>query len=127
MGWRFERVNDIWPSIQVIVEQIDLIKQAIEAIENVKEELGEMPKEVVIIIQFLNSKNKYELQELDIPDRTSTILEVKGVLAKRNLMLSLEDKCQTMQLVADRFMTKFELLREKELPSPLVKNDKLMT
>ena len=54
-------------------------------------------------------------------------MEVKRVLAKRNLMLNLEDKCQTMQLVFDSFMTKFELLREKGLPSPLVIKDKLMT
>ena len=86
-----------------------------------------MPEEAVRIIQFINSKNKHELQELDISDRIGTILEVKRVLAKRNLMLNLEDKCQTMQLAIDRFMTKFELLREKGLPSPLVINDKLMT
>jgi len=67
-----------------------------------------MPKEAVRIIQFLNSRNKYELSELDIPDTTSTILEVKMVLAKRNLMINLEDKCQTMQLVVDRLITKFE-------------------
>ena len=32
-----------------------------------------------------------------------------------------------MQLAVDGFMTKFELLREKGLPIPLVINDKLMT
>ena len=86
-----------------------------------------MPEEATRIIHFLNSKNKYELQELEIPDRTCTILEVKRVLTKRNLMLNLEDNCQTMQLPIDRFMVKFELLRQKGLPNPLVINDKLMT
>ena len=86
-----------------------------------------MPEEAARIIHFLNSKNKYELQELEIPDMLGTTLEVKRVLTKRNLMLNLEDKCQTMQLVIDRFMTKSELLREKGLTSPLVINDKLMT
>ncbi len=42
-------------------------------------------------------------------------------------MLNLEDKCQNMQLVVDKFMAKFELLKEKGLPNPLVINDKLMT
>jgi len=42
-------------------------------------------------------------------------------------MLNLEDKCQTMQLAIDRFMVKFEILRQKGLPNPLVINDKLMT
>ena len=31
-----------------------------------------------------------------------------------------------MQGVVDRFMAKFQILREKWLPSPLVINDKLM-
>jgi len=42
-------------------------------------------------------------------------------------MLNLEDKCQTMQLTIERFMVKFELLKKKGLPNPLVINDKLMT
>jgi len=54
-----------------------------------------MPEEATRIIHFLNS-NKYELQELDIANRTGTILEVKKVLTKRNLMMNLEDKYQTM-------------------------------
>jgi len=70
-----------------------------------------MPKEASRIIQLLNSKNKYELQELDIADRTSTILEMKKVITKRNLMMQLEDKCQTMELAIDRFMVKFDALR----------------
>ena len=56
-----DSINDIWPSIQVIFEQIDLIKQATKSIERVKTELGDVPEEVVGIIHFLNSKNKYEL------------------------------------------------------------------
>ena len=89
--------------------------------------MGDMPEEAARIIHFLNSKNNNELQELEIPNRTSTILEVKRVLTKRNLMLNLEDKCQTMQLAIDRLMVKFEILRQKGLPNPLVINDKLMT
>jgi len=70
-----------------------------------------MPEEATRIIHFLNSKNKCELQELDMADRTRTISEVKNVLTKRNLMMNLEDKCQTMQLTIDRFMVKFDVLR----------------
>lgn len=43
------------------------------------------------LIHFLNRKNKYELQELDIEDKTETILEVRKFLSKKNLMLNLED------------------------------------
>lgn len=70
-----------------------------------------MPEQATRLIHFLNSKNKYELQELETPDRTGTILEVKKVLTKRNLMMNLDDKCQTMQLAIDRFMVKFDVLR----------------
>ena len=42
-------------------------------------------------------------------------------------MSNLEHKCQNMKLAVDRFMAKFELLKEKGLPNPLVINDKLMT
>ena len=41
-------------------------------------------------------------------------------------MINMEDKCQTMQLAIDRFMVKFDALRHKGLPNPLVINDRLM-
>ena len=58
----------------MIFEQNDLVKEAIEAIQRVKDELGDMPGESPKLIHFLNSKNKYELQELDIAERIGTIL-----------------------------------------------------
>ena len=91
-----------------------------------KAELGDLPKEATRIIHCVNSKNKYELQQLEIPDRTGTTLEVKRVLTKRNLMLNLEDKCQSMQMTIEKFMVKFEFLRQNGFPNPLVINDKLM-
>lgn len=69
------------------------MKEALEAIWRVEIELGDMLEEANRIIHFLNSKNKYELQELEIPDRIGTILEVKRVLTKGNLILNPEDKC----------------------------------
>lgn len=86
-----------------------------------------MPEEATRIIQFLNSKNKYDLQELEIEDRTETIFEVRKVLSKRNLKRNLEDKCQNMQVAIDIFMAKFQISREKGLPRPLVINDNLVT
>jgi len=121
-----DSVDDILPSIQVIFEQNDLVKEATKAIQRVNAELGDTLEEATRIIQFLNSKNNYELQELDINDRTGTILEVKKVLTKRNLMMNLEDKCQTMELAIGRFMVKLDALRQKGLPNPMVINDRLM-
>ena len=39
-----ESINDIWSSIQIIFEQINLVKVAIQEIEKTKEELGGEPK-----------------------------------------------------------------------------------
>jgi len=79
------------------------------------------------LITFLNSKNRYRLDELEIEDRTATILEIKKVLTKRNLMLNMEKRCQSIQTDIDSFMLKYGILREKGLPSPMVIHDKLMT
>jgi hypothetical protein len=46
-----------------------------------------MPTEENTIIRFLNSKLKEELEALQIEDMTETILEVKKVLTKREIML----------------------------------------
>lgn len=86
-----------------------------------------MPEDATRIIQFLNNENKYELQELEIEDRTETILEVRKVLSKGILILNLEDKCENMQVAVDRFMAKLQILREKGSHNPLLINDKLMT
>lgn len=42
-------------------------------------------------------------------------------------MLNLEKRCQSIQADINRFITKFGILREKGLPSPMVIHDKLMT
>ena len=41
-------------------------------------------------------------------------------------MIQLEDKFQNMEVVITRFMIKFDVLRKKGLPNPLVINDILM-
>ena len=87
----------------------------------------DQPEDANRLIHFLNIKNRHKLNELGIEDRTEAILEVKKVLSKRNLMLNLEEKCHNMQAAIDRFMVKFQILRDKGLPSPMVINDKLMT
>jgi len=63
-----------------------------------RERLGEMPTDAANIIKLLNSKSRYQLEEVEIGDRTATILEVKKVLTKRNLIDRLEEKCETFEL-----------------------------
>jgi hypothetical protein len=80
-------INEIWPMIQIMFEQNELVQRRKQAIEKIKVELGDMPTQANEIIKFLNSKTREELEELKIEDRTETILEVKRVLTKRGLML----------------------------------------
>jgi len=52
--------------------------------------LGDKPEEATQLINFLNSKSKKQLEQWDIEDQTATILDIKKVLIKNNLMLNLE-------------------------------------
>ena len=67
-------IAEIWPCIQIIFEQKELIKRAFDVITNIKQELREMPTTTTNIIKFLKSKNIYELDDLGVDDRTKTIL-----------------------------------------------------
>ena len=40
----------------------------------IKDKLGDKHNEASNIIEFLNSKNKYELEDIEIDDKTETIL-----------------------------------------------------
>jgi chromosome segregation ATPase len=120
-------MNEIWPMIQIMFEQNELVQRSKQAIEKIRSELGEMPTQANEIIKFLNSKTKEELEELRIEDRTETIFEVKRVLTKRGLMLQLEEKVQAMDLGVQRFFSKIEALQKKGLPGLKVINNKLMT
>jgi molecular chaperone DnaK (HSP70) len=89
-------INEIWPMIQIMFEQNELVQRSKQAIEKIRVELGDRPTQANDIIKFLNSKTREELEELKIEDITETILEVKRVLTKRSLMLQLEEKVQVM-------------------------------
>lgn len=69
------------------------MEKAKQANANINAQLGEMPATSNNIIKFLNSKNRYESDDLGVDDRTKTILEVKKVLTKKNLVLQLTEKC----------------------------------
>ena len=67
-------------------EKNDLVKLALEEILKARDELGNMPEEANKLIHFLNTNNRYQLEELGIQDRTGTILDIKRVFTKRTLM-----------------------------------------
>jgi hypothetical protein len=85
-------INKIWPMVQIMFEQHELVLRSRQAIDKIKGELGKIPTEANEIIKFLNLETKEELEDLKIEDRTETILKVKRVLTKRGLMLQLEEK-----------------------------------
>jgi hypothetical protein len=119
-------INEIWPMVQIMFEQNELLERSKQAVEKIRTELGDMPAQANDIIRFLNSKTREELEELKIEDRTETILEVKRVLTKRGLMLQLEEKIQVMDQGVQRFFLKIDTLQRKGLPGMKVINDKLM-
>jgi hypothetical protein len=119
-------INEIWPMVQIMFEQNELLERSKQAVEKIRTELGNMPVQANDIIRFLNSKTREELEELKIEDRTETILEVKRVLTKRSLMLQLEEKIQVMDQGVQRFFQKIDTLQRKGLPGMKVINDKLM-
>ena len=121
-----ETINDVWPSIQVIFEQRDLLKAELAEIQKTKYEIDNKPEQSIELVKFLNSKKKQELEEIEITDRTETILEIRKVLTKKNLMKQLEEKCENMNITITKFMVKFENLRQRSLPNILVINEKLM-
>jgi uncharacterized coiled-coil DUF342 family protein len=63
-------INEIWPMVQIMFEQHELVLRSRQAIDKIKGELGEMPTEANEIIKFLNSKTREELEDLKIEDRT---------------------------------------------------------
>jgi hypothetical protein len=123
----FQSMTKIWPLIQIVFEQHELVQRARQAIDNIRTKLGENPTEATKIIRFLKSKTKEELEALEIEDRTETILEVKKVLTKKGLMLQLEDKAQNMDIGVHIFFSKVDSLHKKGLPGLLVINDKMIT
>jgi len=95
-------------------------------VESINGQLEDMLEIASSIIKFLNSKDDYELEELRISDITARILEVKKIITKRNINLQLQEKCNNVNNMVQRFFNKIEPLISEVLPSIMVINDKLM-
>lgn len=117
---------EIWPSIQIIFQQQELIIRCRALIEEQKAALKTKPTEATYMIKVLNSKTKEELEEINISDRIATIIEIKKVLQKRNLINQLETKCQTLDISVKRSHSKFNVLNQKGLRGLLGLNNKFI-
>jgi len=80
-------VTELWLLIQITLEQQELIYRVKEAIEETKVDIEHRPEEAQKIIRVLNSKNRDELEDLNIQDMTETEMEVKRVLTKKYLIV----------------------------------------
>lgn len=67
------------------------------------------------MIKSLNSKSKDELQHIGIQDKTETILEIKRVMNRKNLMVQLENNCLNLEASIPRFQKEMRLLNKKGL------------
>ena len=121
-----EVIHSQWPSIRIIYEPRELLQVSSAEINKTKREIDNKLAQAIQLIAFLNSKNREELEELKIVDRTETILQIKKVLNKRNIMSNLEDRCKDMNLSISRFLAKYKTLSEAGLPDIHALNDKLM-
>ena len=89
--------------------------------------MGDKPDTMNRIIKFLNYKNRYELDDLGVNDRTETTLEVKKVLTKKNLVQQLEEKCNGLEIAISKFFNIIGPLTKRGMPSLFVINHKLIT
>jgi len=121
-----ELIRGIWPSIQAIFEQNELVKIAQEEMNKTRHELRGKPEHAQQIIQFLNSRTKQQLALLGIEDRTGTVLEAKRVFTKRTFMQNLERKCTDILVDINVFREKFQALLDSELPSPMLTEDQIV-
>ena len=74
----------------------------------------------------MNSRNRTELEELKIQDRTETILQIKKVLTKKTLMNNLKEKFDAMNISITKFLAKYTMLRQAGILDIHVFNEKLM-
>jgi len=90
-------MTNLWPSIEIIFDQEELLERSKRVIVEVKKDMGHNPGDATTLIKILNSKAREELEDYDIEDITESILEVRRVLTKRNLILQLENKCHNLE------------------------------
>ena len=105
-----ENITDLWSTVQIIFEKEELVQNVKVAFEKTKIEIENRVIKSNRIIKMWNSKTQEEFEELEIQDKTCTIMEVKRVLTNKNLMVKLENKFKEIELQVKRFNWKITLL-----------------
>lgn len=78
------------------------------------------------MIKVLNSKTRQHLEEINIPYRTTTTLEIKKFLMKKNQLTQLKIECEALNTTVRKFHSKFSMLHKKGLPEIVSSNDQLV-
>lgn len=91
-----QSITDQWQYIETIHEHIDLIGRAQKESQRARASLGNMPEIANRMINVLNNRTGPQLAAMGISNRTDTILLVKRVLTLRNLVQTLDRRCQEM-------------------------------
>lgn len=60
-------------------------------------------------------------------DRTNSVLQTRKFLTKKNLMLQMKDKCESLQTHVNKFYIKFFVLQQKGLPYFINSQGKMVT
>ena len=85
-----QSINEKWPYIETIHEQLDLIPKAHTEIQRARAALSNMPEIATRMINVLNNRTSTQLAAMGISNRTEHIQLIKRVLTLRNLVQTLE-------------------------------------
>lgn len=85
-----QSINEQWPYIETIHEQLELIPKAQREVHRSRAQLRNMPEVATRMINVLNHRTSSQLAAMGITNRTETIQMVKRVLTLRNLVQTLE-------------------------------------
>jgi len=122
-----QSITDQWQYIETIHEHIDLIGRSHKENQKAKVALGNMPEIANRMINVLNNRTGSQLTAMGISNRTDTILLIKRVLTLRNLVQTLDRRCQEMQTKVNKFMDSYTILHNRGLPSLLNSAGRLLS
>ena len=75
-----------WDQCDVIQDEIEIARTTLEETKRLEKELGEKPKEAQEVTDYLNSRTKRELKDLNISKRTHSIKLENNMTTKHTLL-----------------------------------------
>ena len=122
-----QSITDQLQYIETIHEHMELIGRAHKESQKARASLSTMPEITNRMINVLNNCTGPQLEAIGITNRNNTILLIKRVLTLRNLVQTLDRRCQEMQTEVNKFTIKFTALHSRGLPSLLNSAGRLLS